>query len=79
MKDLIKQYLDQGISRRQLMSGLTALGVSTVTAKAMAQSLAPFAGPAQAVTPRGSMREMTGSGGALFVQAEGGRCPVYIL
>ena len=44
MKDLIRQYLDQGISRRQLMSGLTALGISAVTAKAMAQSLAPFAG-----------------------------------
>jgi hypothetical protein len=68
MKDLIKQYLDQGISRRQLMSGLTALGISTVAAKAMAQSLAPFAGPAQAATPQGSMREMTGRGGALFVQ-----------
>jgi hypothetical protein len=68
MKDLIKQYLDQGISRRQLLSGLTALGISTVTAKAMAQSLAPFAGPAQAATPQGSMREMTGRGGALFVQ-----------
>ncbi len=68
MKDLIKQYLDQGISRRQLMSGLTALGISNVTAKAMAQSLAPFAGPAQAATPQGSMREMTGRGGALFVQ-----------
>jgi hypothetical protein len=32
MKDLIKQYLDRGISRRQLMSGLTALGISTVDA-----------------------------------------------
>ena len=68
MKDLIKQYLDHGISRRQLMSGLSALGLSTVAAKAMAQSLAPFATPAQAATPQGPMREMTGTGGALFVQ-----------
>jgi hypothetical protein len=68
MKDLIKQYLDQGISRRQFMSGLTALGISTVAAKAVAQALAPFAGPAQAATPQGSMREMTARGGALFVQ-----------
>lgn len=68
MKDLIKQYLDLGISRRQLTSGLTALGVSSVAAKAMAQSLTPFAGSTQAVTPPGSMREMTGSGGALFIQ-----------
>ena len=39
MKDLIKQYLDDGLSRRQLMSGLSALGLSTVAAKAVAQSL----------------------------------------
>ena len=68
MKALIKQYLDHGISRRQLMSGLSALGMSTVAAKAMAQSLSPFATPAQAATPDGPMREMTGTGGALFVQ-----------
>lgn len=68
MKDLIKQYLDHGISRRQLMSGLSAVGMSTVAAKAMAQSLAPFAASAQAATPQGPLREMTGTGGALFVQ-----------
>jgi benzoylformate decarboxylase len=68
MKDLIKQYLDQGISRRSLMSGLSAVGFSTVAAKAMAQSLAPFAAPAQAAVPQGAMREMTGNGGELYVQ-----------
>jgi thiamine pyrophosphate-dependent acetolactate synthase large subunit-like protein len=69
MKDLIKQYLDSGISRRKLMSGLSALGLSTVAAKAMAQSLAPFASSAKAATPQGpAMRDMTGTGGALFVQ-----------
>src|ERR1700730_17546910 len=41
MKELIKQYLDDGISRRQLMTGLSALGMSTVAAQSMAQSLAP--------------------------------------
>ena len=51
MKDLIKQYLDQGISRRKLMSRLSAAGFSTVAAKAMAQSLAPVAAPAKAATP----------------------------
>jgi hypothetical protein len=47
MKDLIKQGFDQGISRRQLMSGLTALGISTVTATTMAQFLGAvrWAGP----------------------------------
>jgi thiamine pyrophosphate-dependent acetolactate synthase large subunit-like protein len=67
MKDLIKQYLDSGISRRKLMSGLSAVGLSTVAAKSMAQSLAPFAS-AQAAMPDGPMREMTGTGGALYVQ-----------
>src|SRR5438132_1114334 len=62
MKDLIKQYLDNGMSRRQLMSGLSALGMSTVAAKAVAQSLAPAAS-----APASAMREMHGTGGALFV------------
>src|ERR1700681_2272910 len=66
MKDLIKQYLDDGLSRRQLMTGLSALGMSSVAANSMAQSLAPFA---QAATPPFSaVREMRGTGGALFVQ-----------
>jgi thiamine pyrophosphate-dependent acetolactate synthase large subunit-like protein len=69
VKDLIKQYLDQGISRRSLMSGLSAVGLSTVAAKAMAQSLAPFAKAAAAApAPGAAMRDVTGNGGALFVQ-----------
>jgi benzoylformate decarboxylase len=68
MKDLIKQYLDNGISRRQFLSSLSMLGMSTIAAKTMAQSLTPFAASAQAAAPREAMREMTGSGGALFVQ-----------
>src|SRR5262249_46980653 len=39
MKDLIKQYLDNGMSRRQLMTGLSALGMSNVAVKSVAQSL----------------------------------------
>jgi thiamine pyrophosphate-dependent acetolactate synthase large subunit-like protein len=62
MKDLIKQYLDDGMSRRQLMSGLSALGMSAVASKAVAQSLAPVA-----QAPAAAMREVHGTGGALFV------------
>src|SRR5215469_12832101 len=62
MKELIRQYLDDGVSRRQLMTGLSALGMSSVAANAMAQSLAP----ASAASP-GAMREVQGTGGALFV------------
>src|SRR6266513_5377016 len=68
MKDLIKQYLDHGISRRQFLSSLSMLGMSTIAAKTMAQSLTPFAASAQAGAARAAMREMTGSGGTLFVQ-----------
>ena len=70
MKDLIKQYLDQGLSRRQLVSGLSALGMSTVAAKAMAQNLSPAAqsaAPAAAAAPA-AIREVEGNGGKLFVE-----------
>src|SRR4051794_25700312 len=66
MKELIKQYLDDGLSRRQLMTGLSALGMSSVAANSMAQSLAPFGRAAAA--PVAAVREMRGTGGALFVQ-----------
>jgi len=62
MKELIKQYLDDGISRRQLMTGLSALGMTTVAAQSVAQSLAPVTS-----APATAMREAHGTGGALFV------------
>src|SRR5262249_50890351 len=62
MKDLIKQYLDNGMSRRQLMTGLSGLGLSAVASKAVAQSLAPVTR-----APAAAMREVQGTGGALFV------------
>ena len=43
MKELVKQYLDHGMSRRQLMTGLSALGMSTIAARSVAQSLAAAA------------------------------------
>jgi benzoylformate decarboxylase len=63
MKDLIKQYLDEGMSRRQLMTGLSALGMSSVAANSVAQSLETFG---QGAAPA-AMQEMKGTGGALFV------------
>jgi thiamine pyrophosphate-dependent acetolactate synthase large subunit-like protein len=62
MKGLIKQYLDDGMSRRQLMTGLSAFGMSTAAVRAMAQSLAPVT-----AAPAAAMREVQGTGGALFV------------
>jgi len=70
MKDLVKRYLDQGLSRRQLVSGLSAAGMSTVAAKAFAQNLAPAAqstAPATAAAPA-AIREVEGNGGKLFVE-----------
>ena len=63
MKELVKQYLDRGISRRKLVTGLTSVGLSSVAAKAMAQNLSPTAGAAV----QGASREVQGTGGALFV------------
>ena len=68
MKDLIKSYLDHGISRRQLVSGLTALGVTAASAKAIAQTLnPPAATPAGSAKPQPT-RQVSGTGGMLFVQ-----------
>ena len=86
MKELVRQYLDQSISRRTFTTGLTAAGFSAGAAKSMAQSLAL----PTAATASGGIREMRGTGGALFTQqlkAAGvayiffnpstGDCPIY--
>jgi thiamine pyrophosphate-dependent acetolactate synthase large subunit-like protein len=67
VKELIKQYLDQGMSRRQLVSGLSALGMSSVAAKSMAQNLAPLGQGASPADAPSAVREIEGNGGALFV------------
>src|SRR5579883_378369 len=67
VKELIKQYLDNGISRRTLISGLTTIGMSGIAARAMAQNLAPAAGSTAGAATAGAVREMQGTGGALFV------------
>ncbi len=67
MKDLVKQYLDSGISRRTLMKRLSAVGVGAVAAKTMAKALAPATARAADAAP-GAMRSVTGSGGRLFTQ-----------
>src|SRR5215468_3013388 len=66
MRELVKQYLDHGLSRRELVSGLSAIGMSTVGAKTVAQSLETF-GQGNATAPPAAMREVRGTGGALFV------------
>ncbi len=68
MKEMFKQYLDQGISRRKLMKGLSAVGLGTVAAKSVAKALAPVSARAAEAAPAGAIREMKGSGGQLYVQ-----------
>lgn len=67
MKDLLKQYLDRGISRRKLMKNLTAVGLSTVAAKTVAQALAPVSAKAAEAAPAAA-REVRGTGGQLYLQ-----------
>ncbi len=69
MKELIRQYIDKGISRRDLTKGLTAAGLTAGAAKTIAQSLAPPAA-AQTAAPAAQpkIRDMKGTGGAMFTQ-----------
>ena len=67
MKELVKQYLDQGISRRTLMANLGAAGLSAAAANAVALALAPVSARAAAASP-GAVREVTGPGGQLYLQ-----------
>ena len=70
MKHLIKQYLDRGISRRNFLSNLGALGITGVAAESMARSLAPFlpeAGDERVESTPSWLRELRGTGGALLV------------
>jgi thiamine pyrophosphate-dependent acetolactate synthase large subunit-like protein len=67
MKELVKQYLDQGISRRALMANLSAAGLSAVAANTVAQALAPVNARAAAASP-GAVRDVTGTGGQLYLQ-----------
>lgn len=94
MKELIKQYLNNGISRRRFLTGLSAFGITASAANSMASALSPFApggqeGGEEAV-PSTSVREVTGTGGALLVAqlkaagveylfsgASGGTMPIY--
>ncbi len=68
MKELIRQFLDEGLSRRRFMAGLSLAGLSTVAARSMAQTLTPFSNKPAVPPPVGSMRSVTGTGGTLFVQ-----------
>jgi len=65
MKELFKQFLDNSISRSQLLTGLSAVGLSAAASSAIAESLVPTSvSAAQA----GAVRTVHDTGGMLYVQ-----------
>ncbi|MFT5132577.1 MAG: thiamine pyrophosphate-dependent acetolactate synthase large subunit-like protein [Gammaproteobacteria bacterium] len=70
-KDLIKQYLDNGISRRHFLTTLTGIGLSVTAANTLAKEFSPFVsrkddGAAQALPAWA--RHVSGSGGLLLIE-----------
>ena len=68
MKDLIKQYLEKGISRRTLMRGLGAAGLAGGVAKSIVESLTITPAMAQEGAATGKIRDFHGNGGMLYMQ-----------
>jgi thiamine pyrophosphate-dependent acetolactate synthase large subunit-like protein len=67
MKELIRQYLNNGISRRDLMRGLGAAGLTASAAKTIVESITPS--PAMAEPAGGgTIRKVTGTGGKLYIE-----------
>jgi benzoylformate decarboxylase len=63
MRDLVKQYVDQAITRRQFTLGLTSLGFSAAAAEALAATLGGVQQPLPAVGVN-----VTGTGAEIFVE-----------
>jgi thiamine pyrophosphate-dependent acetolactate synthase large subunit-like protein len=68
MRDLVKRYLDQGISRRQLMKGLGAVGLSAMAARTVARALAPADAEAAETSGAAAAQQVSGTGGRLLVE-----------
>jgi hypothetical protein len=66
MRTLVKQFLDNQISRRGFMKGMAALGVSLSSAKALLGSVDAYA--AEPGEGQGA-REVTGNGSDLLMES----------
>lgn len=92
VKDLIKGYVDNGLSRRQFLAAITSLGLTATAASALADEFTPFV--SRADEPPGPLpdwvRSKTGTGGQLliaqlkaakvdhfFVNPSSGHAPVF--
>ena len=66
MKELIRQYLNNGISRRDLMRGLGAAGLTVSAARTIVETISPSPAMAQPAGG-GAVRQVTGTGGKLYI------------
>jgi benzoylformate decarboxylase len=70
-KDLVKRYIDNGISRRRFLTALTGIGVSAAAANSIAGEFAPFVtrkDDAEADDLPQWARHVRGPGGKLLVE-----------
>jgi benzoylformate decarboxylase len=70
IKDLVKQYIDRGLSRRQFLARLTGIGLSTAAATAVAREFTPFVTRPNDPQPEplpAWVRTLQGRGGYLLV------------
>jgi len=91
-KTALKDYIDNGLSRREFLAALSAAGFSAVSARSVADDFTPFVsrpGSGDAAMPDWA-RTVTGSGGEmlveqlaaaghryLFINPSSGEAPVY--
>lgn len=71
LKSLLKQFVDRGLSRRQFLTRLTAIGVSAASARSLAAEYSPAAPRRNADATEDLpswARRVTGSGGKLLVE-----------
>jgi benzoylformate decarboxylase len=71
IKDLIKGYVDNNLSRRQFLAGLAGLGLSASAASSLAKDLNPFVTRTDDADPEplpGWARSVHGTGGQLIIE-----------
>lgn len=69
IKGLIRRYIDNGMSRRQFLSTLGAIGLSSAAASSLAKEFAPFVSrPGQEPSMPDWTKRITGTGGKLMVE-----------
>jgi acetolactate synthase-1/2/3 large subunit len=68
MKGLVREYLNKRFSRRRLMRGLGAAGITAAASSMIGELLTPTTVAAQTPQNGQKVRRITGNGGMLYVQ-----------